>query len=277
MDHADARVRLIDLVLDPARLRGFDRDVGPESSELREHVATCADCQAELEAWRATVAALDAAVSADLSDGDVPVRSLGDLAASAATVALPAGLRARALAAGQDRPSSPVPHVAARRRMMRPLAWLAVAAVFLVFLSGAFLVVDRTQQLDQAQADAAALETLTASLDRILQDPGHEVAVLRTPAGTPAGSVSWSTSEGTVVVLAGTLQSPPAGQVYRCWIEQGGTRLVVGEMRLRGSIAYWAGSFGSWAIDLDPVVRFGVSLEPVVGGSSGAPVLVGTL
>lgn len=277
MDHPEARARLMDLALEPARLRGIEQDEGPGSSELRAHLATCADCRAELEAWRATVAALDMAVSAAPMDGDAPARSLRELAASAGVVALPAGLRARTLAAAQGPTSSPVPSVAAPRRAMRPLAWLAIAAALVVFLGGAAAVVDRTQKLDQAQADTAALDTVTASIDRILQDPGHQVALLTTPAGAAAGSVSWSASEGTVVVLTGALQSPPPGHVYRCWIEQAGAQVAVGEMRFSGSIAYWAGSLDSWGVTFAPGGRFSVTLEPGGGGSSGTPVLVGTL
>jgi hypothetical protein len=160
---------------------------------------------------------------------------------------------------------------------MRPLAWLGIAAALIVLLAGAVVVVERTQQLDQARADTAALANVTASLDRILQDPGHQVVLLRTPAGTPAGSVSWSASEGTVVVLADALQRPPSGQVYRCWIEQNGAGVPVGEMRFSGSVAYWAGNLDSWSVTFAPGDRFWVSLEPIGGGSSGTQVLVGTL
>lgn len=277
MDHAEANARLMDLSLEPARLRALDRDASPGSSELRAHFATCADCRAELESWRATIAALDTAVSGEDMAGDVPARSLRELAASTGSVALPAGLRARTLAAAGARTSWPLAQVAAQRRWIQPSAWLAIAAALVVVVAGAVVVVDRTRQLDQARADTAALQTVTAGLDRILEDPSHRVAQLTTPAGTPAGSVSWSASEGTVVVITGALQNPPSGQVYRCWVEQNGTRVVVGEMRFSGSIAYWAGGLGSWGATFAPGGRFSVSLEPASGGSSGTPVLVGTL
>jgi len=89
--------------------------------------------------------------------------------------------------------------------------------------------------------------------------------------------VSWSASEGTVVVLADALQNPPSGQVYRCWIEHDGAGVAVGEMRFSSSIAYWVGSLGSWSVAFAPGTRFWVSLEPVGGGSSGTQVLEGTL
>jgi hypothetical protein len=118
---------------------------------------------------------------------------------------------------------------------------------------------------------------VTATLDGILQDSSHQVALLKTPAGTPAGTVSWSASDQSVVVLTTALLNPPPGQVYRCWIVQGGASVAVGEMHFSGSTAYWAGSLGSWGNAVAPGSRFWVSLEPVAGGSKGTLVLVATL
>jgi len=277
MNHAEARDQLLDLALEPARLRGLDVDTGAGSAELRAHLATCPACQVELGAWQRTFAALDLAVGADAEAGGAPPTSLGALAGSAGDVTLPAGLRARTLAAALGRTPSPVGRVRAPRGSVRWPAWLAWAAVLVVLLGGAAILVDRTGQLDRAQADAAALASVTADLDRILQDPGHQVALLTTPAGTPAGSVSWSASDGSVVVLTTALQNPPPGQVYRCWIEQNGARSAVGEMQFSGSTAYWAGRLGSWGDGLAPGGRFWVSLEPIGGGATGTPVLQGTL
>ena len=277
MDHADARARLSDLALEPARLRRFERDDDSDVSELRGHLAGCPECRAELEAWRSTIAALDTAVSTAPIDRALPATSLRALSASDGAVALPAGLRARTLAAVDELTGSPAPVVAMSRRQTRLPAWLALAAAIVVVVAGAALVVDRTGQLDQARANTAALQNVTASLDRILQDPGHQVALLTTSGGAPAGSVSWSAATGTVVVLAGTLQSPPAGQTYRCFIEQNGTRVAVGEMWFSGSLAYWAGSLDSWGAKPAAGSRFLVNLEPIGGGSGGAPVLSGNL
>ena len=302
MDHSEARDRLLDLALEPARLRAFDRQSDLVAPELRAHLAGCAECRAELESWRATVAALDTAVSTAPTIGAAPAGSLRNLSvdADAAGVALPQRLRARTLAAARARPAlepaaresaapepvdsernnSPVAAMAAARRLrgaMNAGTWLAIAAALVVVVAGAALVVDRTQQLDSARTEAAALGTVTASLDRILQDPDHKVASLTTSTGASAGSVSWSVSQGSVVVLAEALQSPPPGHVYRCWIEQGATRVAVGEMQFSSSIAYWAGSVDSWSVAFAPGSRFGMSLESIGGGTSGTPVLVGSL
>lgn len=277
MDHADVRARLSDLALEPARLRRFERDDDSDVSELRGHLAGCPECRAELEAWRSTIAALDTAVSTTPLDRDLPATSLRALAALDGNVVVPPGLRARTLAATQKQTSSPALRVATSRREMRLPAWFAIAAALVVVVAGAALVVDRTSRLDQARANASALQDVTASLDRILQDPSHQVALLTTAGGAPAGSVSWSAATDTVVVLAGTLQSPSAGQVYRCFIEQNGSRTAVGEMWFSGSLAYWAGTLDTWSATPAAGSRFLVSLEPIGGGSSGPPVLSGTL
>ena len=276
MDHTEAREQLLDRALEPARLRSLDEDTSPGSAELRAHLATCPACQADLAAWRGTLAAIDVAVGVDLAAGSAPATSLGALAGPGDDVAPPAGLRARTLAAAITPTPLPVGNVDPPRRPVRWSAWLAMAAVLVVLLGGAILV-DRTGQLDRAKADAAALAGVTAALDRILQDPGHQVALLETPAGTPAGTVSWSASDQSVVVLSTALKGPPAGQVYRCWIERNGAGVAVGEMQFSGSTAYWAGSLGSWGATVAPGGRFWVSLEPVAGGSRGTLVLTGTL
>lgn len=209
MDHAEAHARLMDVVLEPARLRGLDQDARPGSSELRAHIATCADCRSDLGAWQATVAALDTAVTTQPGDGERGAGSLGELAASAGAVALPPELRTRILSAARERTASPVHLVAAPRRPIRMPSWLALAAALVVVIGGATVVVDRTQQLDQARAQTAAINTVAAGLDHILQDPGHRVAQLTTSTGTPAGSVSWSASESSIVVITDALTSPP--------------------------------------------------------------------
>jgi hypothetical protein len=277
MDHAEAREQLLDLALEPARLRELEADTSPGSAELRAHLATCAACRDDLEGWRRTLAALHVAVSVDSIDGDVPAGSLGELAASAGAATPSAELRARTLAAAHRQTRTPVLRVQAPPRSVRWPALLAMAAVLVVLVVGGAVVVDRTGQLDRAKADAAALAGVTATLDGILQDPGHQVALLKTPAGTPAGTVSWSASDQSVVVLTTALQSPPTGQVYRCWIEQNGAGVAVGEMQFSGSTAYWAGSLGSWGNAVAPNSRFWVSLESVAGASKGTLVLVGTL
>ncbi len=276
MDHAEAREHLLDLALEPGLLRGLDVDPSPTATGLRGHVTACADCRADLGTWGATYGAIDAALHGEPNDGAGRALTLGELAASAGAVMPPVGLRARTLAAAGGGTPVPIRRVGTPRRWLRPATWLAMAAALVLFVGGAAIVLDRTRQLDLARADTAALAGLTAALDTILQDPGHQVVGLKTPAGAPAGSVSWSASNGAVAVLSTALQAPPAGQVYRCWLQQDGTRVPVGEMQFSGSTAYWAGSLASWGWPPAPGDTFTVSMEPAAGGGAGMPALVGT-
>ena len=157
MDHTEAREQLLDRTLEPARLRTLDADTSPESAELRAHLAACPACQAELAAWRGTLAAMDLAVGADAAAGGAPATSLGALARPGDDVAPPAGLRARTLAAAITPTPLPVGNLDLPRRPFRWPAWLAMAAVLVVLVVGGAVIVDRSGQLDRAKADAAAL------------------------------------------------------------------------------------------------------------------------
>lgn len=275
MEHAEARELLLDLACEPAALRRLEQAQSPGAAELRAHLATCAACRADLDAWRGTYDALDAAADGEPAGGDAPARPFTELVASAGRVTPPAGLRDRVLSVA--RAGAPVPlHPAdARRRRLPATAWLAIAAALVVCVGGGAIVIDRTQQLDRARAETAALAGVAVTLDRVLQDPARQVVMLRTAAGAPGGSVSLSASNGSIVILTTALQPPATGQVYRCWITTGGARTAVGEMQLSGSTAYWAGSITSWSYAPAPGSSFTVSLEPIAGGS-GTPVLTGT-
>jgi hypothetical protein len=276
MDHVEARTRLMDLAVEPARLGDLGRDASPGAAELRAHLANCPDCRAELLAWQSTVAAIDTAIGTAPADGEAPAGSLRELEASGGAVALPPALRARTLAAAQQRSASPVRSISAVRRPSRLPVWLAAAAVLAVVVAGGFVVVDRTQQLDRQKAVSSEMAALTSDLALLLQDPGNQVALLKTPDGTAAGSITWSVSKDSLVVMAPSLASPPSGQTYRCRIVSAGTGWVMGEMKFSGSLAYWAGSLGHWSSSFTPGSVFTVTLEPI-GGGNGTPVLTATL
>jgi len=275
-DHAEAHERLADLAIEPGALARLAAASGadPDLDPLRDHLAGCADCRADLGAWRATWAGLDAATR----DGhpDAPA-TLASLAAERPIVA-PPELRDRIAAAV----AVPVPVRAAPTRSAMPtrLPWrrvLPLVAALAILIGGLGLVRDQQVRLESARAEAAALEAVTATLDRLLADPAHWVVTLATADGTPAGTLAWSTRE--IVVMTGALTAPPAGSVYRCWLERAGVRTPVGTMVFAGSLATWSGSLDDWAtIDLSAGGRFGVSLEPMAGsGARTAPVLAGDL
>ena len=291
MDHAEARSDLADLALEPARLRLLAGPVGAGSmtaadAALLDHIATCPECASELVAWRRTLGLLDTA-GAD----DEPRSSLSGYAtadAGSTSVAPPPDLRERTLASVRSagvatpRPAEIVPPAFAAHagrapsggaRRMLP-AWLAIAAAVALLVTGAGLLVDRGRQLESAQAEARDLAAVVSQLDGILQEQGHQTAALTSPNGATAGSVAFGPSSGDIVVVTRALDAPPAGFVYRCWLEAGGSRTAIGEMIFSGSTAYWAGSLAGWGGGIAPGERLGVSLEPAAGGVAGPPVLV---
>jgi hypothetical protein len=96
-------------------------------------------------------------------------------------------------------------------------------------------------------------------------------------AGPAAGTLSFSATNGGLVVVADALAPAPAGKEYRCWFEDASGRWKVGKMYFSGDIAYWVGDVAG--LDkVTPGTEFGVSLESTDGSDiSGLPVLLGTV
>ena len=265
MDHAEAHERLGDLALEPARLARFDHDPAPEAAALRAHVTGCDECRAELAAQRATDLAIQDAFAVGTESGPPAI------------LRPPAGLRDRVLAAAIDaggpaavpagavRPERIAPAGGARRWLSLALAAALVAAVG---LGGALN--QRVTDLSAARAELQEMSEVVATLDRILAAK-HVTVALNTADGTPGGAIAWSRTE--VVVLSTSLDRPPEGREYACWIEENGERWKVGSMHFSGSTAYWAGPLEEWNASFDPGTRFGVSLSPPAGGDP-LPVLV---
>jgi len=64
-------------------------------------------------------------------------------------------------------------------------------------------------------------------------------------------------------VLSSALAAPRPGEVYRCWLNSGGSGWAVGKMYFSGSTAYWVGSLDAWAtFEIGPNTTFRVTLEP---------------
>lgn len=286
MEHAEAHERLADLALEPKRLQRFTIDDDPMTAELRAHVATCERCAADLAGWRRTWAALGIARSTP-SGRDAAAADAPDAEGALTPLHAPDRLRARTLAAirmeksvppAATEPPAPTPisslvSKAAISRRERITRVFAIAAVIVALVAGGLVV--RTQlDLNQARSESAEIAGVTSSLDRILTASPHWVTPLRAADGAPGGTLAWSQTE--LVVLVSGLAAPGPGEVYRCWVEQGGRRTIVGELSFNGSTAYWAGSMAGWAGDFAPGARFGVALY----GSSGSPappVLMATL
>lgn len=258
MDHAAAHEQIETLLLDPRRLVAFDTSTAPEDAALRGHVAGCVTCREDLDAWRG----LGAAITASLP------RSADAALAVTEPLDLPPPMRAAVLAKAHAEPRSgeaprsvtTAPSAISGRRSSRVAPLLAIAAALVVVVGSAFVVVDQVAQRQAAEAEAAALATVVAAVDRVLAQPGHVVVQLHEPDGTNAGSISWSRHDWVVITEA--LARPPAGQTYLCWLvdEKGTTK--VGSMQFAGTTAFWAASVDKWATwEITPTTRFVVTLQ----------------
>jgi hypothetical protein len=264
MDHAEAHERLTDLALEPEGLAALERDPSPDAARLRGHLASCDECQAEMDSLRWTDAALRDAFAANHEEPP-PTE-----------VRTPSGLRARILAAAAGLPDEGSPNAPAPTAPVRPSvtrwAWLGLAAALIVVVGAGGLLVQRAAELEVARAELAELGDMAATLDRILADPEHVIVALKTADGTPGGAIAWNRTE--VVVLATTLARPTEGREYRCWVEEDGERWGVGTMSFGDSTAYWAGTLDEWNASFAPGSRFGVSLVTPAGDGDPLPVLV---
>lgn len=280
MDHAAAHERIEDLLLEPSRLAALESSTAADDLALREHLAGCATCAADLESWRR----LQVAVNGALPAGMTP----DAMAGAVDPMDLPPSLRASVLAAvaGSGReplPAAPVapvsidrPHAQpmpiaermprtermARRPRLSPLVGLAAS---IALLAGAGVItVDQANQRAAAEASARELSVALAAVDRMLGTE-HKIVQLRDTAGQAAGTISWSRHDW--VVLTNALPAPPAGSTYRCWLVEGGNRsMAVGQMEFSGDVAYWATSVDQWQTwEINQSTEFIVTLE------SGAP------
>lgn len=257
MDHAAAHERIEDLLLEPAGLAAFARSTAPDDIALRDHLAGCLACHADLETWARLQAAL----------GDALPGTAMEASAAVERTELPASLRARVISAVRsgDGPIAPVAMAAAGGRpwwrAQTPIAGLGLAAALVVLAVGAGLLVDQASKLSTAQADAQGLADAIAAVDRVLVEPQHRVVALSTPDGTAAGSISWTRHD--LVVLTSALQAPKPGEVYRCWLSDDGTGWAIGKMYFADGTAYWVGTLDQWAsFEIGPTTMFRVSLEP---------------
>jgi len=262
MDHGAAHERIEELLLEPAGLAGLESSRAPEDLALREHLAACPTCRADLEGWARIQAAI-----ADALPG-----SAAEAAATIEPMEPPPSLRARVLSAVRaEAPTAaasltPVQMAQARPRRMAWLgqprtAWLGLAAALVVLVIGAGALLEQAGRLATEQAHAESLGEAVAAVDRILAEPQHRIVALKTQAGTDAGSISWSRHDW--VVLTSALAEPTSDQRYTCWLENGSKSVRVGVMEFAGQTAYWVATVDNWKTwEIDATTQFVVSLEP---------------
>ena len=256
MDHGAAHERIEDLVLEPMRLAALTESSDPADVALREHVANCPTCRADLAGWERLQHQLSVSLPGSVEAARTAVEP----------VELPPSLRAAVIVAAReaDRAQGRTSIVEARsRRPGRPaLAWLGIAAAVVALAGAGLWAVDQVAQRSAAQADARALATTIAAIDRVLAAPDHRVVPLLNPAGVASGSISWSSQD--LVVLTTALAPPPADQEYLCWLQEPTGGAVIGKMYFAGRTAYWIGSLDEWAtFRIGSDTRFVVTLSPI--------------
>ncbi|MBI2780999.1 MAG: anti-sigma factor [Chloroflexi bacterium] len=261
MDHAAAHERIEDLVLEPARLAALAGSTDPADVALREHVAGCAVCGADLEGWQGLQRRLAVALPGSVDAATAVVEPIG----------VPPSLRAAVVAAVRDADRAPASTSIVQARRRPPIVgWLAVAAAIVVLAGSVAITIDQIGQRGAAEARAAGLSNAIAAVDRVLVAPEHRVVGLKDGAGAAGGTISWSGQD--LVVLTTALEPPPTGQRYLCWLVEGdGSASLIGQMYFAGRTAYWVGSLDEWAtFRIGPNTRFVVTLpQPGVTRFSG--------
>jgi anti-sigma-K factor RskA len=229
MDHQE----LINLL----PLAALDRLEPEEARLLDEHLREgCAECEAELRAWRETMAALVMAQDPSGSEHRVWQRLEARLQADAAAV--------RSLEQKVSRPGRAA--VAERRPrigLWRGLTALAAAAAVLLFVNNRQISDHATEvealrlaqlkaldsQVQNLRSDLTTAQTETQTLrgmldervrlDHVLMSPDLQLTRLEPvgPARQAGGVVAVSGASRTAMVQAFGLPPTPAGKTYELW------------------------------------------------------------
>jgi len=211
---------------------------GDERSEFESHLTGCDDCRQELRGMTETAALL----------------------AQAEAVVPPAALKAAVLSridsVRQLPPVEVAPVVALRTRRTNRL--LAVAAAVLAVAAASLSLL-----LAQARSNNSELSAQAQSVARVLTAADAHT-VTSEFAGGGRGAVTVSATQGSAVLVATALPSPPSGQTYEMWF-------IDADGKARAAGTFVPGPNGSAALPLtgSPAgsAAVGVTVEPA-GGST---------
>ncbi len=273
IEHDDVREALELAAVEPGGLDRLAAGDTADAAVVAGHLAGCPACLEELARLR-RVAGVLRPVLAERPDPALRDRTLAFV--RDVGVARGQGLRPASLPA-EPAPRVGEPVVLARGAPRRaPLGWVAALAAALVIgvLGGAFLV-NRAAPAGTADP-AAAFDQVTRETATLLAAGDARTVVLAGAGGT-SGTMVLSPSAGRMVASATGLGAPPRGSEYRCWVEVGGSRRVLGTMWWAGGVAWWAGEVALPA-ELPPGVVYGVSLvDAAAAPGPGTVVLTGAL
>ncbi len=281
MDHEATREQLELAAVEPG---GFDRLMAgdtPTAQAVAAHLAGCPGCTDEL-ARLERASSLIRNVVRERPPADLRERTLA--AVRAAGVPRGAALAAVATAGPSTAGPSTIPALGTRRvaqgrgRFTLGLVAGIAAAVVLSVVATSLIVGSRVDERLAAQTETVeALERITLATLQVTAEPDARRVALAGASSAIEGDLIFSPRTSQLVVVATGLTRPPAGQEYRCWVEQAGQRQRVGKMFFSDDLAYWVGPAPAVAGLLGDAT-FGVSLVDAAGSSvDTAPVLGGGL
>lgn len=264
MEHRDVEALLELAAVEP---EGFERLAAGDTAEaaaIAGHLAGCPACTERYERLGRSAVVIRDAVRA-LPPADLRERTL-------ARVAAEGRVRDRVPATGAEDGAAP-PTVHERRTV--PARWVVALAAALVVavVSGAGWWWSAARLTD-AEATVASLTRVAAEAGRIAALPDARTVGLS--GEDAAGWLVFSSSAAEVAVETAGLPEPGPGQEYRCWVQVGEERTVMGRMWVDGDVAWWVGPATALA-GLGPEATFGVSLVELDATKPGTPVLLGEL
>ena len=277
MDHDATREQLELAAAEPGGLERLMAGDTPAAQAVAAHLAGCPACTDEL-ARLDRAAGVIARVVREQPPADLRERTLAAVRAAGvprgstgAATAAPVRMGSASTSAGHS------PGADGRGRTA--LGWVAAiaAAVVVSVIATTVIVGGRVDEQLAAQAnEVEALQRVTIATLEVTAEPDARRVALGGAEPAVAGSLVFSPATSELVVVATGLTPPPAGQEYRCWVEQEGEREGVGKMFFSDDLAYWIGPVSAVA-GLVGEATFGVTLVTLDGSANGQDVLEGGL
>ena len=193
-----------------------------ERADFEQHLASCADCRAEVASFQATALQLSLLMQATPPERlrEQVLRDIATVRPLPPSVSREAGERIEATsrerqAAHAAEPGTRTARLSqARRRRNR---WLAAAAAVVVLGGGGALAITQPwKSSSQVQTDVAA---------QVQQAPDAQRYQQAAPSGGTITIVR-SKSVGRAVLVTDNVAAPPSGQTYQMWLQAAGGNFV---------------------------------------------------